>query len=218
MLKFTIKLKTIVPTKNVLTVCSIPNFIKTDVLNTLIKKEIEQNAEYIKDMGKTMTIEPSKAEWMIYKSIPNSKIVSSGHNPLDIIYNNIGIDVAVLSLSDNTNISNEKSIIQDFKGCGNNLDQLFDKKLFTNIVDLYKESLFNKLNKSFTKYKLENIYYIIFLCTNTSINILTFNLHLNVIKCIEFDTIFDKSITIKNFIDSKLGNCKIKKKNGIEIK
>ena len=45
--------------------------------------------------------DPKKAEWILGKAIINSKLIGNGHTNIDIIINNIGIDVSVLTLNNN---------------------------------------------------------------------------------------------------------------------
>lgn len=112
-----------------------PDFGDVDILKSYVLKDINANIDFFDDIKSTYKIsDPYKAEWILHKSISNSKLVGNGNNNIDIIVNNIGIDVSVLTL--NNSLSNEKSIMQNFTN-SNNLDQLFIEKKGDEIVSIF---------------------------------------------------------------------------------
>lgn len=83
-----------------------------------------------------------KAEWILSKSIANSKLIGNGNTNVDILVKNkIGIDVSVLTL--NNNYTNEKSVIQNFSDSGD-LDTFFNTKKGEKIVTIFKKKLIEK--------------------------------------------------------------------------
>jgi hypothetical protein len=200
--------------KYIIEICNIPDFINQNILRKYVKNDIESNKDYFDDINITYRIsDPKKAEWIIYKSINNSKLVSSGNNSVDIIINDIGIDISVLTLTGNN--TNEKSLMQNFT-TGNKLDELFLNKNGTTAVDIFKNKFLKKYDN---KYK--EIYYIIFICHKKHIYLSCFKLNLENIKFMEFSC-FSKScknILLNNFIDKNYGNVKLyKSKKRLELR
>ena len=119
-------------------ICCIPKFINIDILKKYVNMDIESNIEYYEDMNITYKISNcTKTEWMIHKSIKMSEMIGSGNNWADVsIKNSIFIDVSVLTL--NQNITNEKSINQNFID-NNKLDELFNETNGNAIVNIFKK-------------------------------------------------------------------------------
>ncbi|VVB71190.1 Uncharacterised protein [uncultured archaeon] len=120
--------------KSVLKIISPIGKVKIKMLKSLIKSYLGGRKEFYKVMRLGLEIEPKYAEFCL-KMSTNGEYIGNGNSPLDIIVNNRGIDCAVLKL--HGNFTNEKSIIQNFKTSGSNLDKLFkirnDKRLLNYI-------------------------------------------------------------------------------------
>lgn len=194
--------------------CKIPEFVNLKLLKEYVKQDIDSNLSYFNDMNITYRISDSKkSEWMIHKSIQNSKMVGNGSKSVDIkVSDKIMIDVSVLTL--NKNITNEKSIMQNFKD-SNNLDTLFNSKDGKSIVNIFRK-------KFQDKYKgMKEIYYMIFICSGKSIYLTCLKLNLDCISNMEFGgfTKTSKNITIENMISQKMGNVKLyKSKKRLELR
>lgn len=187
-------------------VSNIPSFIDLDILKKYVVKDIESNKEYFDEMNLTYKIsESKKAEWIIYKSIKESKMVGSGHNNIDILYNNIGIDVGILSLS--RTYTNEKSIIQNFS-TAYKLDKLFNDGRGEDATNIFKNKLIDKFSKN-SEY--DKLYYILFICHKKHIYLTCIKLYRENIKHITFSCFTQscKSIIIDNFIHPDIGNVKL---------
>src|SRR5437868_966016 len=110
--------------KNILEISFIPECIDIDILKKYVKQDINANIEYYNDCNMSYRISnPTKAEWIISKAINNSKMIGSGNTFVDVVFENIYIDVTVLTLG-RGQYTNEKSIMQNFSS-SNNLDSLF---------------------------------------------------------------------------------------------
>ena len=101
---------------------------------------------------------PKKAEWILHKAIKNSKIVGDGNGKVDIVVDDIGLDISVLSLINKT--TNEKSIMQNFKE-GNDLDSLFINKDGANAIEIFRKKLESKFSQGIN---CKEYYYLIFIC------------------------------------------------------
>lgn len=198
--------------------CKIPDFVNIDELKKYVKKDIESNKEYFDDLEITYKIsDPKKAEWILSKSIPKSKLVGNGNTNIDInIDDKIGIDVSVLTL--NGNFTNEKSIMQNFSD-SNDLDTLFNSNEGEKAVEIFRNKFKNKC--SFKDDKIKDIYYMIFVCKNKNVYISCLKLNPEYIANMKFSgfTKTCKNISIDNFIDDEIGNVKLyKSKKRLELR
>lgn len=116
----------------------IPNFINLKILKKYVNTDIESNKEFFDNTCSTYKISNSiKAEWIIYKSIKNSKMIGNGNKNFDLSVNDdIFIDVYVLTLRNNQ--TNEKTIIQNFSNSAD-LDTLFKTKNNKEIIKIFKK-------------------------------------------------------------------------------
>jgi hypothetical protein len=204
----------------ILTFCPIPNFINIEILKKFVKADLEANKEYFDELNMSYKIsDPKKAEWILSKSINNSKLVGNGHNNIDILVDkNIGIDVSVLTL--NNMYTNEKSIIQNFSHT-TDLDSLFKDLEGEKAVTIFKESFMKKYNAFIENDDKKDIYYIIFICNKQNIYLSCFKLNCDKISTMKFScfTKSCKNISIDNFIDIKIGNVKLyKSKKRLELR
>jgi hypothetical protein len=191
-------------------------------LTNYIKRYIEPRKEYYNDTNtKNLELESGFSEWWISKTSNGTKI-ANGNTPMDVITKKkIAIDTMCLCL--NNNFTNEKSIMQNFNSSGNNLDLYFhnknDKDAITMFVNDYKLKLTNFCNEYNISNK--NLYYCIFISTNTNIYISFFKINIFNTKYITSMgfTKSLKSININNFIDINYGNVKLyKSKKRLELR
>lgn len=224
--------------QNILTPCLINNInsiINFNKLKKYVKNDVNANYEYYDETNMTYTISnPTKAEWIIYKSIQNSSWIGKGNNKADVLLSlintNIYIDVGILTL--NSNQTNEKSIMQNFTE-GNNLDELFIAGKGFDAVNIFKNKLMNKYsvnneintrskNYSSINNKINKYYYMLFICYKKNIYLTCFNFNDKNIKNMKFESFIGseyKNILIKNFIDEIYGNVKLyKSKKRLELR
>lgn len=203
--KIKVEISTKVNNKELLSLIDIPNFIDIDKLKYWVKMDIDANKYYYDDKKMNYTISnPNKSEWILHKSIDNSKLIGNGNSSMDIITDtNDVIDVGLLTL--NNTYTNEKSIIQNTEN--NNIDNLFKTKSATPLIRIFK----NKLKDKYNKYVKDNIYYIIFICHDNNIYLVCLKLNVKNINNIRFGyfTKKNKSLIINNIINKKHGVCKI---------
>jgi len=202
--------------QSILVPCKIPDFVDIEILKKECKKDIDSNLEYFNDQDITYRISDSKkAEWILGKSIKNSKLIGNGNTNFDIKVNDdICIDVSVLTL--HGSCTNEKSIMQNFSKC-NDLDTLFNTNKGNDAVDIFKKRF---LEKCTIDAKI-NMYYMIFVCENKNIFFTCLKLNYENIPNMNFSkfTKSCKSIIICNFIDNENGNVKLyKSKKRLELR
>lgn len=204
--------------KNILCPCKIPDFVDIETLMAYVKKDITGNIEYFDDRNITYRIsDPKKAEWMLHKSIKNSKLVGDGNKCSDILVNDMThIDVSVLTLSGS--YTNEKSIMQNFSDTVD-LDSLFNNKEGEKAVDIFKKNLVKKCSPG--DKLLNEIYYLLFICKKRNIYLVCLKLNTEMIESMKFGEVTKKckSITINDFIDGSVGNVKLyKSKKRLELR
>jgi hypothetical protein len=204
----------------VLEPCSFLDIINIDTLKKYISKDIDGNKEYFDDRNITYKLsDPKKAEWILHKSIENSELVGDGNKNIDIIlkHKKIGIDVSVLSLT--KNMTNEKSVIQNFT-TGNELDNLFLNNKGSEVVEIFKNKMIEKY-KSVDNENINILYYVIFVCNKQNIYLTCLKANCKNIINMSFQefTKTSKSAIIHNFIDMKYGETKLyKSKKRIELR
>ena len=198
-----------------------------DVIRFFIQKSLFSQPERISGQG-TLPIQVPKEhleQWVVQAI--GAKPVGAGSYGVDVVKEGeFGADVKMLSckVDDKGNLKNadsgETSLAQNFKDTGTSLDQLFEKKEYTTIVEGWKSIILNKLSQVVTDQKVPKIYYIFILRAGTSFKLCGMEVYLDKINTIKAaDKASDSSLFIDNFIDSNYGNVKIyKAKKRIELR
>jgi len=202
------------------------NYNKLDIdytiLKNYLKKYIEPRIEYYRETNtQNLELESGFSEWWIKKS-SNGIRIGDGNSPMDVITKkNNAIDTMCLCM--NNNISNEKSIMQNFGSTGNNLDLYFNTKNDIKVIRMFIKDYIDKIKNFSIKNKvpLTKLYYCIFISTKTNVYLSCFKININNIIYIKSHgfTKSMKSINIKNFINDKYGNVKLyKSKKRLELR
>lgn len=194
--------------------------ININELKILINKYMEPRIEYYESTNtKNLEIESGFSEWWISK-VSNGIKIGDGNCPFDILTSkNKGIDVMCMCI--NGNYSNEKSIIQNFKDSGNNLDYYFSNKNYNEAINIFLESYKKKIINFQNEKKCKEIYYLSFISSSKHVYLSVFKININnIIYTIEDGvTRQGKSINIKYLIDEKYGSTKLyKSKKRIELR
>lgn len=197
----------------------IPSSINCDQLGEYLKNYISPREEFYNETNRPMYIEDEFSEWWTAKA-SNGKLISKGHEATDVITSqNEGVDAMCVVM--NKKQSNEKSLIQNFKESGNDLDYYFNNKDDVSAIKLYADGLKIKLNKLIKTRKLEELYILAFISTKTTVHILCFKYNIDLIDTITSEgfTKIGKSINIGGFINKSIGNVKLyKSKKRIELR
>lgn len=166
-------------------------------------------------------------QWMVQAL--NVESVGSGSYPIDI-YNlkeKWGADVKMLSCKINSSgelldaDSGETSLAQNFKDSGNNLDQQFKSKLYSEAMNSWLEIVQKKLDSIEIDYQIDNIYYFFFLRAGLSFYITALKVDKSKLEdvTVDEDRTTKTSIYTKNFINPLLGNVKLyKSKKRLELR
>lgn len=208
--------------KNVLEPCCINELdIDTQKLIEYLKKDCltPGKMEYYKSIStQNLKLEDGFMEFLTAKCI-DGKHVGEGHCPVDVIKDDKGIDVLCVCL--NGNQTNEKSIMQNFSKCGNNLDTLFDSCKYQEALSLFTKEYYKKLFNSKKTKNIRKFYYLAFISTDVNVYMSVFKINLASILNIKYHNITkqEKSIKFKGFIDDKFGITTLfKSKKRLEIR
>lgn len=175
--------------------------------------------EFIKSTStKNLKLEDDYMEFITAKSI-DGKRISDGNCPIDIIKDNIGIDVLCVCL--NGTRTNEKSIMQKFSNCGNNLDNLFKNFKYKEALNKYRNEYYKKILNAKKLNNIDKLYYFAYISTNKNVYISTFKINIECIINFKFEDITKqkKSIKFKGFINENIGNTTLfKSKKRLEVR
>ena len=177
--------------------------------------------EYYKSIPtQNKNLEPGFMEFIVAKCI-NGNHVGAGHFPVDVIKDDKGIDVLCVCL--NGIQTNEKSIMQNFSECGNNLDDLFKNSHFQEALGLFINAYRKKLENAKNEKKIKNLYYLAFISNAENVYMSAFKLNVEYLSNIKYTAITKqkKSIKFNGFIDDKFGSttlCKSKKRLELRLK
>ena len=176
--------------KNVLEPCYINELdIDKQKLIECLKKDYltPGRIEYYKSTStQNLNLEDGFMEFIIAKCI-NGERVGEGHCPIDVIKDDKGIDVLCVCL--NGIQTNEKSIMQNFSKCGNNLDTLFDTCKYQEALSLFTKEYYKKLFNAKKTKKIRNLYYLAFISTDINVYMSVFKINLACILNIKYENI-----------------------------
>lgn len=131
---------------NVLTLCPIPESIDIDKIKEEISNYMEPRKKYYQYKNRSPYVEDEFSEYFTAISSGGYEI-GAGHCGMDIVTkNNEGIDAMCVIM--NKEVSNEKSLIQNFSSAGSNLDKLFIEKKHEEAVEIFMNYYRNKIEKS----------------------------------------------------------------------
>lgn len=120
-------------TSSVLTLCSLPESFNKDIFEEEIKKYMKPREEYYKYKNRSPYVEDEFSEYFTTMASGGCEI-GGGHCGMDVkTRNDEGIHAMCVII--NKNISNEKSIIQNFASSGSDLDTLFKEKKIMKQLD-----------------------------------------------------------------------------------
>jgi hypothetical protein len=209
---------------NVLELCDIPESIDIDKLKQLITQYIEPRLGYYKEHSRCLAIEDDFSEYFTALA-SNGEEIGNGNCGMDVkTQSNEGIDATCVIM--NTLKSNEKSIIQNFKSSGNNLDILFKEDKHDDAVRAYMDDYKNKLLKVKMEKKLNDLYILAFISDKNDIYLACFKINIDNINDVKSNGFISNNntktavnIDIHNFIDSNYGNVNLyKSKKRVELR
>ncbi len=209
--------------EEVLTLCPLPESVNKDILTEEINKYMKPREEYYKYKNRSPYVEDEFSEYFTAMASGGCEI-GSGHCGMDVkTKNDEGIDAMCVIM--NNNISNEKSIIQNFASSGSDLDTLFKEKKDDEAVGLFMNDYKKKLENVKENKNLKDLYILAFISTDTDINIACFKIDIEKITFVKSGGFVEGkkgnyvNILIDNFIDSNIGKVTLyKSKKRVELR
>lgn len=197
-----------------------------EVLNFYIKKSLFAQPERMPGQ-QILPIQVPKEhieQWVV-QAIGASP-VGAGSYAVDVVKEgDFGADVKMLSCKTDSlgrvtaSDSGETSLAQNFKDTGVGLDELFDKKKYSDIVAGWKDILKVKLGRVYEEQNVEKIYYIFILRAATSFHLCGLKVNFNRIDNMSHGKSTSSSVFIENFIEAEYGKVKIyKAKKRLELR
>ncbi|EGS9998644.1 hypothetical protein ACV3R4_06090 [Clostridium perfringens] len=196
-----------------------------EVLRFYIKKAMISQPEILIGQDPLSVQVPKEhIEQWIVQAI-GGRPVGAGSYPVDIIHGKYGIDVKMLAAKTTKNgelansDSGETSLAQKFTESGVDLDEMFKNRRYNDIVDGWKDILFNKLNRVCQEQSLEKIYYFFILRAERNFHLCATSVNINEIKNMAVLRGTDSSVFVSGLIDERFGNGKIyKAKKRLELR
>jgi hypothetical protein len=208
---------------NVLTLCPIPESIDIDKIKEFISNYMEHRKIFYKSTKRSPYIEDEFSEYFTALASDGTEI-GRGHCGMDVkTKDNEGIDAMCVIM--NKDISNEKSIIQNFASSGANLDTLFKEKKDEEAVELFMNDYKKKLDNVKATKNLTDMYILAYISTNVDVYLACFKINISRISFvvsggfIEGKTEKCVNILVDNFIDSNIGKVTLyKSKKRVELR
>ncbi len=202
-----------------------------NVLNYLLQRTVLSYPEFLPSQNNTeLYLEKKQCEQWIVQAL-GLKPLGAGSYPIDGINNKNGYDVSSLALAQSSNgemasQTGEKSLGQKFddENFGENeetLDSLYATRSGDKIINSWKKILKKKWKQTIDDHELSNLYLVNLILYKPKKKLYIFLLKVNYEKLEEIskDKMTTKSVFVKNFIDSKIGNVKIyKSKKRMELR
>jgi len=203
----------------VLEPCKIPNSIDIELLKHNVQQYMVSREEFYKETGRSPYIEDEFSEYWIAKASKGVQI-GMGSGGMDVKTSvSEGIDVMCVIM--NSGGTNEKSLMQNFSNAGVDLDTLFKEKKGDEALSLYLNGYSKKIKGTKDEHKLNDLFILAFVSTQTSVYILCFKLNIDLlsnVKSMGF-TKAEKNIKTVNFIDESYGNVRLyKSKKRLELR
>jgi hypothetical protein len=208
---------------NVLTLCPIPGSINIDKIKEEITNYMAPRKPFYESTKRSPYIEDEFSEYFTAMSSGGYEI-GRGHCGMDVkTKNNEGIDAMCVIM--NGSMSNEKSIIQNFKSSGSNLDVLFKDKKDDEAVELFMNDYKNKLENVKDDKNLTDMYILAYISTNSDIYLACLKIDISRINYVSSGGFVEGkkkecvNIIVDNFIDSEIGKVNLyKSKKRVELR
>lgn len=202
----------------VLELAPMPEGIDIAKMKEMVNDYLSHRLEFYKEAKRSLFIEDEFSEWFVEKTTAGKQI-GKGHIAMNVQTGaNDGIDVFCIIM--NKSGSNEKSLIQNFKKTGVNLDSLFKEKKFEEATSMFMKNYEEKLREvAAERNHMRNLYYLGFVSTPKNVYLVNFKINVDNIKNVSVKSGGDVNIILNNFISSKYGKVNLyKSKKRVELR
>jgi hypothetical protein len=205
---------------NVLELTPMPASIDISQLRERVTKYMDTRKEFYAETKRSLFIEEEFSEYWIAKT-SNGKEVGKGNVGTDVQTGaNEGVDAMCVIM--NTSMSNEKSLMQNFKVAGVNLDNLFINKKDDEALSLFLNSYVSKLESIRKKLNLTDLYIVAFVSTKENVFAVCLKINTDRVMNVTsagFTVGEGLSILTKGMIAGDVGNVKLyKSKKRLELR
>lgn len=152
---------------NVLTMCPLPSCVNIDILREEVRKYMLPRISFYERTNRSLYIEDEFSEYFTSLATGGCEI-GRGNIGMDV-KTSTGDGIDAMCVIMNHGVSNEKSIIQNFKSSGCNLDMLFETKNDHEAVALFMADYKRKLEKVTHEKKLKRLYILAYISTDKEV-------------------------------------------------
>jgi hypothetical protein len=203
----------------VLEIAPLPEGLNIDAMKIMIKDYLSHRLDFYREAKRSLFVEDEFSEWFIEKVTAGEQI-GKGHIAMDV-KTGMGDGIDVFCIIMNKIESNEKSLIQNFKKTGKDLDILFKEQKFDEAIKMFMVNYKDKLDEVIRTKAMRQLYYLGFVSTVDQVYLVNFKINVNNIQHVGVKnaTKGGVSIFLKNFINSAHGNVKLyKSKKRVELR
>jgi len=203
----------------VLEIAPMPTGFDVDLIKTMVTEYLTPRLNFYKDAGRSLFVEDEFSEWFLAKATAGKEI-GKGHIAMNV-RSSAGDGIDAFCVIMNKGESNEKSLIQNFKECGKDLDTLFSEQKFAEATNLFMTNYKKKLIEVSKVKEINNLYYLGFVSDVKSVYLVNFKINIDHIDSVGVKTVTKslKSIMLNNFMLDEHGSIKLyKSKKRIELR
>jgi len=203
----------------VLEIAPMPTGFDIDLIKTMVTEYLTPRLNFYKDAGRSLFVEDEFSEWFLAKATAGKEI-GKGHIAMNV-RSSAGDGIDAFCVIMNKGESNEKSLIQNFKECGKDLDTLFSEQKFAEATNLFMTNYKKKLIEVSKVKEINNLYYLGFVSDVKSVYLVNFKINIDHIDSVGVKTVTKslKSIMLNNFMLDEHGSIKLyKSKKRIELR
>jgi len=204
---------------HVLEIAPLPEGLDLVAMRKMIQDYLSHRLEFYKEAERSLFVEDEFSEWFIEK-VTSGKQIGKGHIAMDV-KTGAGDGVDVFCIIMNKSESNEKSLIQNFKETGKDLDILFKEQKFEEAIKMFMVNYKDKLDQVIRTKAMRDLYYLGFISTVDQVFLVNFKINIDNIQNVGVKkaTKGGVSIFLKNFINPEHGNVKLyKSKKRVELR
>jgi hypothetical protein len=207
----------------VLTLCRLPDSIDIAKMKENVSGYMESRKAYYKKKNRAPFIEDEFSEFYT-ADVTSGEEIGGGSCGMDVKTSmHEGIDAMCVIM--NTHASNEKSLMQNFRASGANLDGLFRERKDTEAVALFANQYAAKIQKVKNDRGLSDLYILAFVSTVKDVYLVCFKMSLDNVQHVSSGGFVNSqaencvNIKVTNFINPLYGNVKLyKSKKRLELR
>lgn len=204
---------------HVLEIAPLPEGLNIDAMKAMIHDYLSHRLSFYREAKRSLFVEDEFSEWFIEK-VTGGEQIGKGHIAMDV-KTGAGDGVDVFCIIMNKLESNEKSLIQNFKKTGKDLDILFKEQKFADAIQMFMTNYKEKLEEVVRTKRMRALYYLGFISTVDEVFLVNFKINVEHIQHVGVKkaTKGGVSIFLKNFIRPEHGNVKLyKSKKRVELR